>query len=112
MLQGPLLERVQNSNEVSDKVSDKVGLRLTYAARRPHACIAQHSIATLDRFCYLATMLASLLTYLTLARILIEAYPWAIPLFLFQVWMFVDAVRREEWLWAVFIFVMLLIALW
>src|SRR6266536_5788648 len=23
----------------------------------------------------------------------------------FQVWMFVDAVRREEWIWAVFIFI-------
>jgi hypothetical protein len=39
---------------------------------------------------------------------------WALPgwtyrvafglFFIFQVWMFIDAVRREEWLWAVFIF--------
>ena len=49
-------------------------------------------------------MLASLLTYLTLARYLILANPWTIPIFAFQVWMFVDAIRREEWIWAAFIF--------
>ena len=26
-------------------------------------------------------------------------------LFLFQLWMFVDAIRREEWLWAILIWV-------
>ena len=31
--------------------------------------------------------------------------PFALIAFLFQVWMFVDAVRRREWLWAVCIFV-------
>lgn len=49
-------------------------------------------------------MLASLFTYLMVARYLIVANPWTIPVFAFQVWMFVDAVRREEWIWAAFIF--------
>jgi tetratricopeptide (TPR) repeat protein len=31
--------------------------------------------------------------------------PWLLLVFAFQVWMFVDAVRREEWFWAVFIFI-------
>jgi len=31
--------------------------------------------------------------------------PWLLLVFAFQVWMFIDAVRREEWLWAVFIFI-------
>ena len=30
--------------------------------------------------------------------------PWLLLLFAFQVWMLVDAVRREEWLWAILIF--------
>jgi hypothetical protein len=30
--------------------------------------------------------------------------PFALLGFLFQVWMFIDAVRRREWIWAVFIF--------
>jgi hypothetical protein len=30
--------------------------------------------------------------------------PFALIGFLFQLWMFIDAVRRREWLWAVFIF--------
>jgi len=31
--------------------------------------------------------------------------PWLLVLFAFQVWMLVDAVRRQEWFWAVFIFI-------
>ena len=29
--------------------------------------------------------------------------PWLLLVFAFQLWMFVDAVRRQEWIWAVFI---------
>src|SRR5678810_44694 len=32
-------------------------------------------------------------------------YPWLVVLSLFQLWMLVDAVRRREWVWALFIFV-------
>jgi hypothetical protein len=31
--------------------------------------------------------------------------PWWGLIFLFQLWMFVDAIRRREWIWAVFIFI-------
>ncbi len=31
--------------------------------------------------------------------------PWLLLLGAFQLWMLVDAVRREEWMWAVFIFI-------
>ncbi|MFZ0827983.1 MAG: tetratricopeptide repeat protein [Verrucomicrobiia bacterium] len=31
--------------------------------------------------------------------------PWLLLVFAFQLWMFIDAVRREEWIWAVFIFI-------
>ncbi len=31
--------------------------------------------------------------------------PWLLLVFVFQLWMFVDALRRQEWLWAVFIFI-------
>jgi tetratricopeptide (TPR) repeat protein len=31
--------------------------------------------------------------------------PWLLLVFTFQLWMFVDAVRRQEWFWAVFIFI-------
>jgi len=31
--------------------------------------------------------------------------PWLLVVFAFQVWMFVDAFRREEWIWALFIFI-------
>ena len=30
---------------------------------------------------------------------------WLLLVFAFQLWMFVDAVRRQEWIWAVFIFI-------
>jgi tetratricopeptide (TPR) repeat protein len=32
-------------------------------------------------------------------------HPWLLLVFAFQVWMFIDAVRRREWFWAVFIFI-------
>jgi len=31
--------------------------------------------------------------------------PWLLVVWLFQIWMLIDAVRRREWLWALFIFV-------
>jgi hypothetical protein len=31
--------------------------------------------------------------------------PWLLVLFAFQIWMLVDAIRREEWIWALFIFI-------
>jgi tetratricopeptide (TPR) repeat protein len=31
--------------------------------------------------------------------------PWLLLLFAFQLWMFIDALRRQEWIWAVFIFI-------
>lgn len=31
--------------------------------------------------------------------------PWLLLVFAFQVWMFVDAFRRQEWIWALFIFI-------
>ncbi|HEY5042145.1 MAG TPA: tetratricopeptide repeat protein [Verrucomicrobiae bacterium] len=31
--------------------------------------------------------------------------PWLLLVFAFQVWMFIDAVRRREWIWAVIIFI-------
>jgi tetratricopeptide (TPR) repeat protein len=30
---------------------------------------------------------------------------WLLLVFAFQLWMFIDAVRRQEWIWAVFIFI-------
>jgi len=30
---------------------------------------------------------------------------WLLLVFAFQIWMFIDAIRRQEWLWAVFIFI-------
>jgi len=32
-------------------------------------------------------------------------YPWLAVLSVFQLWMLIDAVRRREWIWALFIFV-------
>src|SRR5437763_13076718 len=49
-------------------------------------------------------MLASLISNLLDFRYLLSA-PWLLLVFLFQLWMFVDAVRRREWIWAVFIFI-------
>src|SRR5271165_6537616 len=31
------------------------------------------------------------------------AYPWLPLVGLFQLWMFIDAIRRREWVWALFI---------
>ena len=31
--------------------------------------------------------------------------PWLLLVFAFQLWMFIDAVRRQEWIWTVFIFI-------
>jgi hypothetical protein len=31
--------------------------------------------------------------------------PWLLVALAFQIWMLVDAIRREEWMWAVFIFI-------
>src|SRR5688572_15447450 len=31
--------------------------------------------------------------------------PWMLLVALFQLWMFVDAIRRQEWIWAAFIFI-------
>ncbi|HXU77538.1 MAG TPA: tetratricopeptide repeat protein [Methylomirabilota bacterium] len=49
-------------------------------------------------------MLASLLTDLIAARFFLGS-PVAVIIFIFQIWMLVDAVRRREWLWALFIFI-------
>jgi hypothetical protein len=35
----------------------------------------------------------------------ISTYPWLLVMGAFQLWMLVDAVRRREWLWAVFILI-------
>ena len=48
-------------------------------------------------------MLASLLTYLTNPGYLLHN-PLLLLLAAFQIWMLIDAIRRQEWLWAVFIF--------
>ena len=47
-------------------------------------------------------MLASIFTDIVYWDILIRS-PFLLLGFAFQVWMFVDAIRRREWLWAVFI---------
>jgi len=49
-------------------------------------------------------MFASLLTDVLNIGYLIYN-PWWLLVFAFQVWMCIDAVRRREWLWAVFIFI-------
>ena len=36
--------------------------------------------------------------------------PFALAAFLFQVWMFIDAIRRREWVWAIFIAVFSIIS--
>ena len=35
----------------------------------------------------------------------ILSQPWIWPIIAFQLWMLVDAIRREEWFWAVLIFI-------
>src|SRR5579864_9354831 len=49
-------------------------------------------------------MIASLITNLTDVDFLIHN-PWLAVVAVFQLWMGIDAVRWEEWIWAVFIFV-------
>jgi hypothetical protein len=49
-------------------------------------------------------MFASLLSNLLNIDYLIHNV-WLLLVFAFQIWMFVDAIRRQEWLWAVFIFI-------
>jgi tetratricopeptide (TPR) repeat protein len=61
------------------------------------------SIAQNNRYSLISPgMVASILQYLFSAGSLIGLVPF-ILLFIFQVWMCVDAIRRGEWLWAVFI---------
>jgi hypothetical protein len=49
-------------------------------------------------------MFTSLLTDVTHWNYLISS-PILLVLVVFQIWMFVDAIRRREWLWTVFIFI-------
>jgi tetratricopeptide (TPR) repeat protein len=49
-------------------------------------------------------MVASILEQFGLGTWLLSS-PFAIALFVMQVWMFIDAVRRREWIWALFIFI-------
>ncbi|MGH7950843.1 MAG: tetratricopeptide repeat protein [Limisphaerales bacterium] len=49
-------------------------------------------------------MLASLVTYIGNWNYLFSS-PFLLLLTAFQIWMFVDAVRRGEWIWAVIIFI-------
>ncbi len=49
-------------------------------------------------------MFASLLSGLLNIDYLIHNI-WLLLVFAFQIWMFVDAIRRQEWIWAVFIFI-------
>ena len=48
-------------------------------------------------------MLASLVSNLLNFDYLLNA-PWLVLVSLFQLWMIVDAIRRREWIWAIFIF--------
>ena len=49
-------------------------------------------------------MFASLISNLLNIDYLIHNI-WMLLVFGFQIWMFIDAIRRQEWLWAVFIFI-------
>ena len=49
-------------------------------------------------------MFASLISELLNMDYLIHN-AWLLLVFAFQIWMFIDAIRRQEWLWAVFIFI-------
>src|ERR1051325_7544537 len=48
-------------------------------------------------------MVASVLNLLNLDYWLTS--PWFLVISVFQLWMFIDAIRQKEWIWAVFIFV-------
>lgn len=52
----------------------------------------------------LEIMFASLLTDVLNPGYLIHN-PWVLLVFAFELWMFIDAIRRQEWLWAAFIFI-------
>ncbi len=47
-------------------------------------------------------MLGSLLTSVWFLPYLLSS-PFALAIFAFQIWMFVDAIRQREWIWALFI---------
>jgi hypothetical protein len=49
-------------------------------------------------------MVASLVTNLVSFQYWLSN-PWWVVVSLFQLWMFIDAIRRREWIWAVFIFI-------
>jgi tetratricopeptide (TPR) repeat protein len=49
-------------------------------------------------------MLASLISNLLNFHYWLSA-PWVLLVGLFQLWMLIDAIRRREWIWAVFIFI-------
>ena len=49
-------------------------------------------------------MFASILDEITQVDYLLSR-PWIIVMVAFQIWMLVDAIRREEWFWAVLIFI-------
>jgi tetratricopeptide (TPR) repeat protein len=49
-------------------------------------------------------MLATLITNLQRIEYWLSN-PWWVVISLFQLWMFIDAIRRREWLWALFIFI-------
>jgi len=51
-----------------------------------------------------AGMAASIISDLTNIEVLLSQ-PWLLVIAAFNLWMFIDAARREEWIWAVFIFV-------
>jgi tetratricopeptide (TPR) repeat protein len=49
-------------------------------------------------------MFASLLSNLLNIDYLVHNI-WLLPVFAFQIWMLIDAIRKQEWIWAVFIFI-------
>lgn len=49
-------------------------------------------------------MAASIISDLTNLDVLLSQ-PWLLLVAAFNLWMFIDAIRREEWIWAVFIFI-------
>src|SRR5215472_16869432 len=49
-------------------------------------------------------MLASLISNLVNCDYWLRS-PWVIIMSLFQLWMLIDAIRRREWIWALFIFI-------
>ena len=75
---------------------------------------AKSLLASADRLLSLAPMLTAVdSNAICFASLISDLANWQFlltnPAFLvmtaFQVWMLVDAVRREEWIWAVFIFI-------